>query len=104
MTERHLLADPPTQVQVAAARADVEDALDEVERSVDLTGVRTLVGLAGSVTTVGAEALGLSRYEPDGSTAASTTSTTCSRRAKGCCRPRGPSVPRVASCTPVGST
>ena len=65
MTERHLLADPPTEEQVAAARADVEAARDEVERTVDLSGVRTVVGLAGSVTTVAAEALELERYEPD---------------------------------------
>jgi exopolyphosphatase/guanosine-5'-triphosphate,3'-diphosphate pyrophosphatase len=37
----------------------------EVELSVDLSAVRTLIGLAGSVTTVAAEALGLQRYEPD---------------------------------------
>lgn len=63
MTERHLLADPPTGVQVEAARAAVEAALDEVERTVDLTSVRTLVGLAGSVTTVAGEALGLGAYD-----------------------------------------
>jgi exopolyphosphatase/guanosine-5'-triphosphate,3'-diphosphate pyrophosphatase len=65
LTERHLHGDPPTPEQVAAARADVEAALDRVELSVDLSHVRTLVGLAGSVTTVAAEALGLQRYEPD---------------------------------------
>jgi exopolyphosphatase / guanosine-5'-triphosphate,3'-diphosphate pyrophosphatase len=65
MTERHLRADPPTHEQVVLARADVEAALDEVERTVDLRGVRTVVGLAGSVTTVAAQALGLSGYEPD---------------------------------------
>lgn len=65
LTERHALSDPPTAEQVAAARADVEAALDEVERVVDLTGVRSVIGLAGSVTTVAAEALGLAGYEPD---------------------------------------
>jgi exopolyphosphatase/guanosine-5'-triphosphate,3'-diphosphate pyrophosphatase len=65
MTERHLRDDPPAHAQVVLARADVEAALDEVERTVDLRGVRTVIGLAGSVTTVGAEALGLSAYEPD---------------------------------------
>lgn len=65
LTERHLVADPPSPGQVAAARADVEAALDEVERTVDLTGVRTLVGLAGSVTTIAAETLALAAYEPD---------------------------------------
>ncbi|MGJ7442307.1 Ppx/GppA phosphatase family protein [Aquipuribacter sp. MA13-6] len=65
MTERHLHGDPPTATEVDAARADVRAALDEVELTVDLTGVRTLVGLAGSVTTVAAETLGLTGYEPD---------------------------------------
>ena len=65
MTERHLHDDPPTASQVAAARADVARALDAVEEVVDLSGVRTLVGLAGSVTTVAAETLGLDRYDPD---------------------------------------
>lgn len=65
LTERHLLDDPPTPAQVDAARADVRAALDEVELTVDLTGVRTLVGLAGSVTTVAAETMGLAEYQPD---------------------------------------
>ncbi|MFC5379543.1 Ppx/GppA phosphatase family protein [Aquipuribacter nitratireducens] len=65
LTERHLRSDPPTPEEVAAARADVEAALDVVERDVDLTGVRCLVGLAGSVTTVTAEALGLATYDSD---------------------------------------
>ena len=65
LTERHLQGDPPSPRQIEAARADVEAALDEVERTVDLTGVRTLVGLAGSVTTIAAEALGLAAYDPE---------------------------------------
>ncbi|WP_380165868.1 exopolyphosphatase [Jannaschia sp. R86511] len=65
LTERHLHDDPPGPEQEAAARADVRAALDEVELTVDLTGVRTLVGLAGSVTTVAAETLGLTAYEPE---------------------------------------
>jgi len=65
LTERHLQADPPSPSQVEAARADVAAALDEVERTVDLTGVRTLVGLAGSVTTIAGEALGLAAYDSD---------------------------------------
>lgn len=65
MTERHLHGDPPTPAEVDAARGDVRAALDLVELTVDLTGVRTVVGLAGSVTTVAAESMGLTRYEPD---------------------------------------
>ena len=38
--------------------------LDRAEAEVGLGGVNTLVGLAGSVTTVTAQALGLAHYEP----------------------------------------
>ncbi|MFD3539974.1 exopolyphosphatase [Streptomyces sp. NPDC058662] len=68
MTERHLVADgvvsdPPTGAQVAAVRADIEAALDLAARTVPLGEARTLVGLAGSVTTVAAIALGLPAYD-----------------------------------------
>jgi exopolyphosphatase / guanosine-5'-triphosphate,3'-diphosphate pyrophosphatase len=62
MTERHLTLDPPSQEQVAAAQADVRAALDEAAKVVDLGRTGTLVGLAGSVTTVTAHALGLTAY------------------------------------------
>lgn len=64
LTERHLADDPPSAAQVAAAVADVTAALDVVAREVPLGRAATLVGLAGSVTTVTAHALGLDRYEP----------------------------------------
>ena len=63
MTERHLHSDPPTEDEVAAAVRDVDAALDLAEQVVDLDGVQTLVGLAGSVTTVTANALGLAEYD-----------------------------------------
>ncbi|OAR26125.1 exopolyphosphatase [Streptomyces sp. ERV7] len=63
MTERHHPGDPATPEQIAAIRADVEAALDLAERTVPLREPRTLVGLAGSVTTVAAVALGLSAYD-----------------------------------------
>ena len=64
LTERHLAGDPPSEPEVLAARTDVEEALDEVEEVVPLAGAGTLVGLAGSVTTVMACALDLARYDP----------------------------------------
>ena len=67
MTERHLHDDPPTADQVAAARADVRAALDVAEREVRLDGVGAVVGLAGSITTITAHALGLTRYDPEAS-------------------------------------
>ncbi|WP_053686341.1 Ppx/GppA phosphatase family protein [Streptomyces sp. IGB124] len=68
MTERHLVVDgvvtdPPTEEQIAAVRADIEAALDLASRTVPLAGARTLVGLAGSVTTIAGIALGLPEYQ-----------------------------------------
>lgn len=63
LTERHLHDDPPTPAQIAAASADVVAALDVAARSVPLGRTATLVGLAGSVTTVTAHALDLDEYD-----------------------------------------
>ena len=65
MTERHLHDDPPTAEQVATARRDVEAAVRRAGETVPLAEARTLVGLAGSVTTVAAMALGLTTYDRD---------------------------------------
>jgi exopolyphosphatase / guanosine-5'-triphosphate,3'-diphosphate pyrophosphatase len=65
MTERHLHDDPPTPAQVRAAEVDIEAAVDEALRIVPARSARTLVGLAGSVTTVTALVLGLDSYRPD---------------------------------------
>jgi exopolyphosphatase/guanosine-5'-triphosphate,3'-diphosphate pyrophosphatase len=64
MTERHLPDDPPSRAQIAAAEADITAAVDRALAAVDGTRARTLVGLAGSVTTVAALAIGLTEYEP----------------------------------------
>ncbi|MGW0884540.1 Ppx/GppA phosphatase family protein [Streptomyces sp. NPDC002671] len=68
MTERHLaqggkVSDPPTAEEIAAMRADIEAALDLAEESVPLRRAHTLVGLAGSVTTVSAIAQDLPEYD-----------------------------------------
>jgi exopolyphosphatase/guanosine-5'-triphosphate,3'-diphosphate pyrophosphatase len=65
LTERHLESDPPDAAQVAAARADVDAALELVRQVVPVERARTAVGLAGSVTTVAALALGLPAYDPE---------------------------------------
>jgi exopolyphosphatase/guanosine-5'-triphosphate,3'-diphosphate pyrophosphatase len=62
MTERHLHSDPPSDAEIAAARADVRAHLDDAARVVPLAKTTTLVGLAGSITTVTAHALGLTEY------------------------------------------
>jgi len=63
MTERHLRDDPPTAEQIAAATADVDAAIALAATTVPLGEARTLVGLAGSVTTVAALVLGLPAYD-----------------------------------------
>jgi exopolyphosphatase / guanosine-5'-triphosphate,3'-diphosphate pyrophosphatase len=63
MTERHLHSDPPTAAEVAAATADIDAALELVAVSVPAYQAHTLVGLAGSVTTVAGIALGLAHYD-----------------------------------------
>ena len=63
MTERHLHSDPPTAAEVAAARADVRAALDRAARVVPIGQARAVIGLAGSVTTLTAHALGLDSYD-----------------------------------------
>ncbi len=63
MTERHLHGDPPTRAEVAAATADIDAALDTVSAEVPVRQARTLIGLAGSVTTVAGIAMGLPAYD-----------------------------------------
>jgi exopolyphosphatase/guanosine-5'-triphosphate,3'-diphosphate pyrophosphatase len=63
MTERHLHGDPPADREVAAAAADIDAALEEVAAAVPAHRARTLIGLAGSVTTVAAIAMGLPAYD-----------------------------------------
>ncbi|MGW5349945.1 Ppx/GppA phosphatase family protein [Streptomyces sp. NPDC004031] len=68
MTERHVVrdgrpVDPPSAEIVAAMTADIDAGLDEASRTVPLERARTLVGLAGSVTTVAALALELPVYD-----------------------------------------
>jgi exopolyphosphatase/guanosine-5'-triphosphate,3'-diphosphate pyrophosphatase len=65
MTERHLRHDPPSDSEIAAARADIDAALDVVAGKIPVGAARTLVGLAGSVTTVAALVLGLDSYQAE---------------------------------------
>ena len=65
MTERHLVDDPPTETQIDAAAADVDAAIDVASRTVALARTGTLVGVAGSITTITAHALGLPKYDAE---------------------------------------
>jgi exopolyphosphatase / guanosine-5'-triphosphate,3'-diphosphate pyrophosphatase len=62
--ERHLHSDPPTADEVAALRADVAAHLERVARVLDPAAASRVVGVAGTVTTVTAIALGLETYDP----------------------------------------
>jgi exopolyphosphatase/guanosine-5'-triphosphate,3'-diphosphate pyrophosphatase len=62
--ERHLHGDPPHPAEVAALRADVAGHLAGVAEVLDPAAAERVVGVAGTVTTVTAIALGLDAYDP----------------------------------------
>jgi exopolyphosphatase/guanosine-5'-triphosphate,3'-diphosphate pyrophosphatase len=62
--ERHLHHDPPTAAEAAALRADVAAHLAKVAGVLDPAAAGRVVGVAGTVTTVTAIALGLDAYDP----------------------------------------
>lgn len=64
LRERYMTSDPPTAGEISGARTLVEHELLQVERDVGLVGDETLVGVAGTVTTLAALVLGLDRYDP----------------------------------------
>jgi exopolyphosphatase/guanosine-5'-triphosphate,3'-diphosphate pyrophosphatase len=64
LTERHLHGDPPSGEQVRRAEDDIRRALAQVVTDVAVGEAASLVGLAGSVTTVAALALELPAYDP----------------------------------------
>lgn len=64
LTERHLHDDPPTAEQIRRSEDDIRAALGQVTAAVPVAEAASLVGLAGSVTTVAALALKLPAYDP----------------------------------------
>ena len=64
MTERHLHGDPPLDEEIARVESDVAAALDEAAAAVPLDRARSLVGVAGTVTTLVALIHGLPAYDP----------------------------------------
>ncbi|MFC7341899.1 exopolyphosphatase [Saccharopolyspora griseoalba] len=64
LTERCLRDDPPTAEQIAEAEKVARQVLDEAFSRVDCSGVRTWVGVAGTVTTLSAIAQDLPEYDP----------------------------------------
>jgi exopolyphosphatase / guanosine-5'-triphosphate,3'-diphosphate pyrophosphatase len=70
LTERLLPSDPPGPDELAAARDEVVARLDEAEERLGAAGAsprdaRSLIGVAGTATTLGALHLGLSAYDPE---------------------------------------
>lgn len=64
MTERHGITDRPTADAISAATEDIDQAILEAAQTVPLHDANTLIGVAGSVTTVAAHALDLPAYDP----------------------------------------
>jgi exopolyphosphatase / guanosine-5'-triphosphate,3'-diphosphate pyrophosphatase len=65
LTERHLHGDPPTAGEIRRSEDDIRTALAVVRAEVPVGEAASLVGLAGSVTTVAALALELPSYDAD---------------------------------------
>ncbi|MDQ1650676.1 MAG: exopolyphosphatase / guanosine-5-triphosphate,3-diphosphate pyrophosphatase [Frankiaceae bacterium] len=65
LTERHITGDQATAAEVDALVADVTRALDVVRETVAIDTAATLLGVAGTVTTVAGIALGLDHYDAD---------------------------------------
>ncbi len=63
MTERHLHSDPPTAAEIDHAERDIRAAVDIALTAVPGQAAKTLIGLAGTVTTVTALAQNLPEYD-----------------------------------------
>jgi exopolyphosphatase / guanosine-5'-triphosphate,3'-diphosphate pyrophosphatase len=66
LTEQYLSSDPPTPEELSVAVSAVRDYLTDVERELPAArDAATLVGLAGTITTIAAIELGLTEYDRD---------------------------------------
>lgn len=67
ITERHFRLDknePPSKEQILAATADIDQLIDEAQEKIDFSAVKTVIGVAGTVTTLTAIELGHQVYNP----------------------------------------
>ena len=64
LTERFLKSDPATPEEFAAAREFIAEQMETVLDNVPLEQTKTLVGCAGTFTTLSAVAQGLETYDP----------------------------------------
>ena len=65
LTERYLSSNPPSRSQVERLIGDVDAAVATALETVPIATATRLVGVAGSVTTVTAQALGLAEYDAE---------------------------------------
>mgnify|MGYP002713419612 FL=1 len=65
ITERFMRSDPPTEEETAAARAYIDEWIDEAAKVVPFSGAKTVVGCAGTFTTLSAIAQNLDSYDPE---------------------------------------
>lgn len=66
LTEQFLQSDPPAPEELSAAVSVVRDHLADVDREVPgIRGAATMVGLAGTITTIAAIEQGLTTYDRD---------------------------------------
>lgn len=63
LTERHSISHPLQPEEAQAILADVDAAIDDAFSAVDVSSATALVGVAGTVTTVTAQALSLDSYD-----------------------------------------
>lgn len=65
MSERHSLQEVVTDQQLVAAQLDIQAAIAKAAAVVDLKKAKSIIGVAGTVTTVAAIALGHTEYRSD---------------------------------------
>lgn len=65
LSERHQVEHPLSEANQQAILADVDAAIDDAFAHVDVSTAIALVGVAGTVTTVTAQALGLTTYDSE---------------------------------------
>ena len=63
MSERHLNLQPPTMAQIAEAIIDIDLAITQAAKVVQISQAKSLVAVAGTATTVAAAALKLAEYD-----------------------------------------
>jgi len=66
LTEKHLVGDPPAPEELSNAIAEATSWFEDLQRDVpEVADVRTVVGLAGTISTVAAVEIGMDRYDRD---------------------------------------